>query len=162
VLRGCSIRAVAREQTVTPVDLNVLAGWKDCIALLGETQVRYVPISEIAPIPQAASHKARRDESGRRQKWVHPHLLRRFFAIGVVQCPRGSPGSLIGASVKSFGQSCRPMRVTKRPPAGGLSIAFLCFQPCVDGSGLARTRTFFTFCSIGRCSHVFGLSMRFT
>ena len=27
--------------------------------------------------------------------------------------------------------------------------------PCVDGSGLARA--FFTFCSIGRCSHVFGL-----
>jgi hypothetical protein len=34
------------------------------------------------------------------------------------------------------------------------------FGSCVDGSGLART--FFTFCSIGRCSHVFGLSMRFT
>jgi hypothetical protein len=33
-------------------------------------------------------------------------------------------------------------------------------QPCVDGSGLARA--FFTFCSIGRCSHVFGLLMRFT
>src|ERR1700688_2137495 len=32
--------------------------------------------------------------------------------------------------------------------------------PCVDGSGLARP--FFTFCSIGRCSHVFGLLMRFT
>ena len=29
------------------------------------------------------------------------------------------------------------------------------FVPCVDGSGLARA--FFTFCSIGRCSHVFGL-----
>jgi hypothetical protein len=27
--------------------------------------------------------------------------------------------------------------------------------PCVDGSVLARA--FFTFCSIGRCSHVFGL-----
>jgi hypothetical protein len=34
------------------------------------------------------------------------------------------------------------------------------FVPCVDGSGLARA--FFTFCSIGRCSHVFGLLMRFT
>src|SRR5258708_8912471 len=34
------------------------------------------------------------------------------------------------------------------------------FVPCVDGSGLART--FFTFCSIGRCSHVSGLLMRFT
>ena len=32
--------------------------------------------------------------------------------------------------------------------------------PCVDGAGLARA--FFTFCSIGRCSHVFGLLMRFT
>jgi len=32
--------------------------------------------------------------------------------------------------------------------------------PCVDGSVLARA--FFTFCSIGRCSHVFGLLMRFT
>jgi hypothetical protein len=32
--------------------------------------------------------------------------------------------------------------------------------PCVDGSELARA--FFTFCSIGRCSHVFGLLMRFT
>ena len=30
---------------------------------------------------------------------------------------------------------------------------------CVDGSGLARA--FFTFCSIGRCSHVSGLLMRF-
>ena len=30
--------------------------------------------------------------------------------------------------------------------------------PCVDGSDLART--FFTFCSIGRCSHVFGLLVR--
>jgi len=27
--------------------------------------------------------------------------------------------------------------------------------PCVDGSELARA--FFTFCRIGRCSHVFGL-----
>jgi hypothetical protein len=34
------------------------------------------------------------------------------------------------------------------------------FVPCVDGSVLARA--FFTFCSIGRCSHVFGLSVRFT
>src|SRR5664279_5892936 len=33
------------------------------------------------------------------------------------------------------------------------------FVPCVDGSELARA--FFTFCSIGRCSHVFGLLMRF-
>jgi hypothetical protein len=32
--------------------------------------------------------------------------------------------------------------------------------PCVDGSELARA--FFTFCSIGRCSHVFGLLTRFT
>jgi hypothetical protein len=30
---------------------------------------------------------------------------------------------------------------------------------CVDGSGLART--FFTFRSIGRCSHVSGLLTRF-
>jgi hypothetical protein len=37
VSRGCSIRAVAREQTVTPVDLNVMAGWKDCIALRAGT-----------------------------------------------------------------------------------------------------------------------------
>jgi uncharacterized protein YcaQ len=36
----------------------------------------------------------------------------------------------------------------------------LSYVPCVDGSGLARA--FFTFCSIGRCSHVFGLLMRFT
>ena len=27
-----------------------------------------------------------------------------------------------------------------------------CYESCVDGSGLART--FFTFCGIGRCSHV--------
>src|ERR1019366_6723382 len=32
--------------------------------------------------------------------------------------------------------------------------------PCVDGSELARA--FFTFCSIGRRSHVFGLLMRLT
>jgi hypothetical protein len=31
--------------------------------------------------------------------------------------------------------------------------------PCVDGSGLARA--FFTFCRIGRCSHVSGLLTRF-
>jgi hypothetical protein len=37
---------------------------------------------------------------------------------------------------------------------------YVSFVPCVDGSGLARA--FFTFCSIGRCSHVFGLLMRFT
>jgi hypothetical protein len=34
------------------------------------------------------------------------------------------------------------------------------FVPCVDGSELARA--FFTFCSIGRCSQVFGLLTRFT
>ena len=34
-------------------------------------------------------------------------------------------------------------------------LAGVRFVPCVDGSGLARA--FFTFCSIGRCSHVFGL-----
>src|SRR5262249_17481195 len=32
--------------------------------------------------------------------------------------------------------------------------------PCVDGSELART--FLNVCSIGRCSHVFGLFARFT
>jgi hypothetical protein len=32
--------------------------------------------------------------------------------------------------------------------------------PCVDGSELART--FLNVCSIGRCSHVFGLFTRFT
>jgi hypothetical protein len=32
--------------------------------------------------------------------------------------------------------------------------------PCVDGSELART--FLNGCSIGRCSHVFGLFARFT
>jgi hypothetical protein len=31
---------------------------------------------------------------------------------------------------------------------------------CVDGSELART--FLNVCSIGRCSHVFGLFTRFT
>src|SRR5712672_2331501 len=36
----------------------------------------------------------------------------------------------------------------------------LVYRACVDGSELARD--FFTFCSIGRCSHVFGLLMRFT
>ncbi len=34
------------------------------------------------------------------------------------------------------------------------------FVPCVDGPKLARA--FFTFCSIGRCSHVFGLLARHT
>ena len=34
------------------------------------------------------------------------------------------------------------------------------FVPCVDGSELARA--FFTFCSLGRCSHVFGLLVRHT
>ena len=31
----------------------------------------------------------------------------------------------------------------------------VCYGPCVDGSGLART--FFTLQHIGRCGHVFGL-----
>jgi hypothetical protein len=37
----------------------------------------------------------------------------------------------------------------------GADINFGREVPCVDGSGLARA--FFTLCSIGRCSHVFGL-----
>ncbi len=32
------------------------------------------------------------------------------------------------------------------------------YEPCVDGSGLART--FFTLQHIGRCGHVFGLLAR--
>src|SRR6476659_8629179 len=39
-------------------------------------------------------------------------------------------------------------------------LRYVRFVPCVDGSGLARA--FFTFCSIGRCSHVFALLMRLT
>ena len=39
-------------------------------------------------------------------------------------------------------------------------LQHVCFVPCVDGSGLARA--FFTFCSVGRCSHVFNLLVRFT
>jgi hypothetical protein len=38
--------------------------------------------------------------------------------------------------------------------------AMSAFPPCVDGSELART--FLNVCSIGRCSHVFGLFTRFT
>src|SRR5215831_6729518 len=36
----------------------------------------------------------------------------------------------------------------------------IALTPCVDGSELART--FLNVCSIGRCSHVFGLFARFT
>src|SRR5262249_7911428 len=38
--------------------------------------------------------------------------------------------------------------------------AMSALPPCVDGSELART--FLNVCSIGRCSHVFGLFARFT
>jgi len=40
------------------------------------------------------------------------------------------------------------------------AIAMSALPPCVDGSELART--FLNVCSIGRCSHVFGLFVRFT
>ena len=53
---------------------------------------------------------------------------------------------------------CEPLPVT--PINGHRQAVRLVSVPCVDGSGLART--FFTFCSIGRCSHVFGLLTRFT
>jgi hypothetical protein len=38
-------------------------------------------------------------------------------------------------------------------------LADVRYGPCVDGSELARA---FLRSSIGRCSHVFGLQMRFT
>jgi len=58
-----------------------------------------------------------------------------------------------------------PMRLISSPTHQSISgrcwtRAYFGDGSCVDGSGLART--FFTFCSIGRCSHVSGLLMRFT
>ena len=48
------------------------------------------------------------------------------------------------------------------PPRANMcgALAHICFGPCVDGSELARA--FFHVCSIGRSSHVFGLSARHT
>src|SRR5262249_3196259 len=52
-----------------------------------------------------------------------------------------------------FGVSALGHKRTKRHVWSAL-------PPCVDGSELART--FLNVCSIGRCSHVFGLFARFT
>jgi hypothetical protein len=62
-------------------------------------------------------------------------------------------------SITSFLGSANDFRCA---PISGQSQSgsALRFVPCVDGSELARA--FFTFCSIGRCSHVFGLLTRFT
>ena len=65
---------------------------------------------------------------------------------------------------KSKGVRIGEWRPTWRAPLGDYFFSQLPADvrvgSCVDGSGLARA--FFTFCSIGRCSHVFGLLMRFT
>jgi hypothetical protein len=52
-----------------------------------------------------------------------------------------------------------PSNVRYRPTARR-AIVMSALPPCVDGSELART--FLNVCSIGRCSHVFGLFTRFT
>src|SRR5664279_2486776 len=50
---------------------------------------------------------------------------------------------------------CRRCLLLGRITDSSQTSRHVCFVPCVDGSELARA--FFTFCSIGRCSHVFGL-----
>jgi hypothetical protein len=63
-----------------------------------------------------------------------PHDARRRFSSGVYLKTR------------------RPLFPKADISYGGPNVRF---GPCVDGSELART--FFHECSIGRCSHVFGL-----
>jgi hypothetical protein len=50
-----------------------------------------------------------------------------------------------------------PASVADKPDVRSNDVTL---PPCVDGSELART--FLNVCSIGRCSHVFGLFTRFT
>src|SRR5215510_9315199 len=50
--------------------------------------------------------------------------------------------------------------VTRKFGLNNGSDGMSALPPCVDGSELART--FLNVCSIGRCSHVFGLFARFT
>ena len=60
-----------------------------------------------------------------------------------------------GLEPSRYGRPGRIPGSVNLPAATLFDSATKTFVPCVDGSGLART--FFTFCSIGRCSHVFGL-----
>src|ERR1035437_6247097 len=89
------------------------------------------------------------------------------FAVGMVRGPAGE------LRLNMLGDRRLPKRVKRRntrrehmfsalpPPTDMWRLhRDVRFVPCVDGSELARA--FFTFCSIGRCSHVFGLLMRFT
>jgi hypothetical protein len=71
----------------------------------------------------------------------------------------GSPGPSAATVqfhfLEQLGVLLGRMSALERLPDSSRTSRHVRFVPCVDGSGLART--FFTFCSIGRCSHVFGL-----
>ena len=65
-------------------------------------------------------------------------------------------GKAIHAALRPLTNICSGLLALRVPAFQGCNVSL---GPCVDGSGLART--FFTFCSIGRCSHVSGLLTRF-
>ena len=93
------------------------------------------------------------------------HMRKRLVAVSIagfmadtidVESPFAT--SAAGQTAKpglTTGKSALPSRTDIVSPACQVRKV-----PCVDGSGLARA--FFTFCSVGRCSHVFGLLVRFT
>ena len=66
-------------------------------------------------------------------------------------------GLFLWSSSQILKQSLGELRAARATtmPADRPLLPDVRFGSCVDGSELARA--FFTFCRIGRCSHVFGL-----
>src|SRR5258705_14000229 len=81
--------------------------------------------------------------------WVPPDKLIYAVLLAFLFHARSVPGQNRKSSMRAFVFRCSPNNGHRQ------DTRHVRFVPCVDGSDLARA--FFTFCSIGRCSHVFGL-----
>src|SRR5262249_41909142 len=81
---------------------------------------------------------------------------RRLIAPGLREGDRTASNLALGAGGRHFAA----MSALGQKQTFALHQPMSALPPCVDGSELART--FLNVCSIGRCSHVFGLFARFT
>src|SRR5215475_3795904 len=112
-----------------------------------------VPESESVRFSDAGMRDSPRTPAAGIRKAPRCEIAAAGNALAAPRAMRSLPGldsadSGVAASRQlSSGESCRNLIRTM-------------LGPCVDGSGLART--FFTRAAGGRCSHVFGLLVRFT
>src|SRR5882672_8022283 len=112
-----------------------------------------------APRQQAASVQIPIASDAQLRHTSRGFLLWRFAYAGPTCPPRHHHGAAIRkpSQKRRFGDRSVTSALPQLTDIPGV-CRHVSKVPCVDGSELARA--FFTLCSIGRCSHVFGLLTR--